>query len=274
MWLVLCDPRDLAALWAYAGLRARGLAPLELLSPQALVGSPRTVHRIDRYGARFEVGLPDGRVLASDDVDGVLNRAVGVAVGPAPPGTVSDTLSDTLSGTEGETKDDRGEAGYVQEELNALLLSLLTCLAPVSVNRPTASGLYGPWRSAAEWTVLAARAGLVVSPLRLTDRPGEAPQRAAAAVTGRVLVLGGHVCGAPADEDPEAYARLARLAGTELLGIDVVGPELPGTDVPPDGGNHRTVFGGADPLPDLRVGGEAFLDRLLDHLKGLSPGPR
>ncbi len=268
MWLVLCDPADRAALWAYAGLRERGLAPLELLSPQALVGSPRTVHRIDRYGARFEIRLPDGRLLASDDIDGVLNRAVGVAVGPPPsdmPSDIpSDIPSDPPSDTPAATKDDRGDAGYVQEELNALLLSLLTCVAPVSVNRPTASGLYGAWRSPAEWTVLAARAGLAVSPIRLSDRPGPdcpGPDRPTA-VAGRVLVFGGHVFGAPVGEDAQAYARLARLAGTELLGIDVH----------PDG-DHRTVFGGADPLPDLRVGGEAFLDRLLDHLTALSPSP-
>src|SRR5215831_9090260 len=74
MWLVLCDPTDDAALWAYAGLHRRGLAPLELVSPHALVYSTRSMHRIGERGASFEILLPDGRKLASAAVKGVLNR--------------------------------------------------------------------------------------------------------------------------------------------------------------------------------------------------------
>ncbi|MFJ2578090.1 hypothetical protein [Kitasatospora aureofaciens] len=254
MWLVLCDPGDQAALWAYAGLRERGLDPLELLSPHTLISSTRSAHRIDQLGARFEIGLPDGRVLASRDIDGVLNRVAFAPVGPLPFATQADAL-------------------YAREELSALLLSLLTCIAPVSVNRPCANGLCGAWRSAAEWTVLAARAGLPVPPARLSSRPGVEPGRAADG-SGRVLVLGEHVFGEHVSHDGEsrdlakACGQLARLAGTDLLGIDLLGIDLHRN------GGHRVAFGGANPLPDLRLGGDAFLDRLLDHLTGLSAGTR
>ncbi|MEU9045601.1 MULTISPECIES: hypothetical protein [unclassified Kitasatospora] len=244
MWLVLCDPGDQAALWAHEGLRKRGLEPLELLSPQALLGSTRSAHRVGRHGAAFDNSLPDGRILASRDVSGVLNRVAAAPFGLLP-------------------FDTHADARYAQEELSALLLSLLTCLGPVSVNRPGATGLCGAWRSAAEWTVLAARAGLPVPPARISSSPEPEPPWDAPG-SGGVLVLGEHVFGehgfgAPAAEDEKAYVRLARLAGTDLLGLDLHR----------DGG-QRVVFAGATPLPDLRSGGDPFLDRLLDHLTGLS----
>ncbi|MEU5431812.1 hypothetical protein AB0G73_00355 [Streptomyces sp. NPDC020719] len=243
MWLVLCDPGDRAALWAYEGLRDRGLDPLELLSPQTLLSSSRSAHRVGRLGAGFEIGLPDGHVLASQDIDGVLNRVAWAPFGFLPFATQAD-------------------ARYAWEELSALLLSLLTCLAPVSVNRPCATGLCGAWRSAAEWTVLAARAGLPVSPARISSSPGIEPRRDTPG-SCNVLVLGEHVFGASTARDEEACVRLARLADTDLLGIGLHR----------DGG-QRVVFAGANPLPDLRPGGDAFLDRLLNHLTGLSAGTR
>ncbi|MER7582389.1 hypothetical protein [Kitasatospora sp. NPDC097691] len=252
MWLVLCDPADRAALWAHEGLRKRGLEPLELLSPQALLGSTRSVHRVGRHGASFEVVLPDGRLLDSREVSGVLNRVAAAPFGLLP----FDTHTD---------------ARYAQEELSALLLSLLTCLAPVAVNRPCATGLCGAWRSAAEWTVLAARAGLPVPPARISSSPDREPDGDPTGSDG-VLVLGEHVFGPPSakqeedaedGEDAEACVRLARLAGTDLLGLDLHR----------DGG-HRLVFRGASPLPDLRSGGDPFLDRLLDHLTGLPEAAR
>ncbi|MFD4399863.1 hypothetical protein [Kitasatospora sp. NPDC058478] len=267
MWLVLCDPADRAAVWAYEGLRERGLEPLELLSPQTLLSSTRSVHRVDRLGASFEITLPDGRVLDSRDVDGVLNRVASAPFGYLPFTTHTD-------------------AAYAAQELDALLLSLLTCLAPVSVNRPAGYGLCGAWRSTAEWTALAIRAGLPARPARISSSPDGEP-RAAPTGRGDVLVLGEHVFGAPPAEDEEPYVRLARLAEVDLLGIDLLGADPPGADLPgadPPGadllgaGHHRrddgrpAVFAGASPLPDLRPAGAAFLDRLYEHLTGLPRG--
>jgi hypothetical protein len=193
------------------------------------------VHRVDESGASFEARLPDGRVLASRDVDGVLNRAGFARVGPLRFATETDSA-------------------YAREELSALLLSLLECLAAVAVNRPCASGLSGAWRPLAKWTLLAAEAGLPVAPVRLSPRSTWEPP---APGDARVLVLGGRVFGTT-EYGPECV-RLARLAGTDLLGIDLRRDD-----------GHRAVFAGADPMPDLRLGGDALLDALHDHLTTLA----
>ncbi|MBD0692922.1 hypothetical protein [Streptomyces sp. CBMA123] len=247
MWLVLCDPADQPALWAYQGLRERGLEPLELLSAQALLGSTRTAHRVDPDGASFELVLPDGRVLASRDVEGVLNRVACAPFGYLP----FDTHADAV---------------YAAEELHALLLSLLTCLAPVSVNPPVGYGLCGAWRSDPEWTALAARAGLPVPPAVISSDPDTAPRAAPPPPdpSGRrdVLVLGEQIFGAPVPGDEEGYVRLARLAEADLLGIALQ-----------HDGRRPAAFAGATPMPDLRLGGDAFLDHLLKHLTGLRSDP-
>lgn len=238
MWLVLCDPGDQSALWAHARLRERGLEPLELLSPQTLLGATRLAHRVGWHDASFEINLPDGSILASQDVSGVLNRVATAPFGLLPFDSPADAL-------------------YAREELGALLLSLLTCLAPVSINRPRADGLCGAWRSAAEWTMLATMAGLPAPTARISSNPGPGTRCGEPNPT-RVLVLGERVFGSPAPAANEACVRLARLARTDLLGIELH---------PGDG--QRMLFGGASPLPDLRSGGDAFIDHLLAHLTGL-----
>jgi hypothetical protein len=232
MWLVLCDPSDAAALWAYAGLRDRGLAPLELVSPRTLVCALRTLHRVDASGASFEIALADGRTLASRNLAGVLNRVTVVPtdhlnVAPEP------------------------DARYAGEEVTALVLSWLACIAPVSLNRATARGLCGAARPPAEWSIMAAQAGLATRPLRLSSH-GRLPPAAPGLARHSVIVLDGEVFGAivpPAVGD--ACRTLARRADTDLLGIDL--------DVGADG---ILRFADATPLPDLRVGGAPLLDAL------------
>jgi hypothetical protein len=236
MWLVLCDPADAAALWAFAGLRARGLAPLELVSPRALVCALRTVHRVDRRGACFDIALADGRTLDSRNLDGVLNRLAVVPV---------DHLRVAPD----------SEARYAGEEVSALVLSWLACIAPVCLNRTTPRGLAGALRAPSEWTIMAAHAGLATPPVRLSSRAAAFPALPSSARRS-VIVLGAHVFGhAVPPPVGKACGALARMADTDLLGIEL--------DVAPDGA-HR--FAGATPLPDLRIGGSPLLDALHRHL--------
>jgi len=234
MWVVLCDPADHAALWAYAGLRDRGLTPLELISPQALVCSTWSAHRIDGTSAGFEIRMPDGRMLASRDIAGLLNR-------------LSFIPTDHLAFSSEQ------ETNYAREELNALVLSWLACIGPAAINRPNPRGIGGAWRSPAEWHVLAARAGLPTAPLRLSSHGAAVPRPIAAKQS--FIVLGQRVFGG---ELPPSLAdgcvRLAALAEVDLLGIELHADRA-----------RRIVFGGANPLPDLRVAGRAFLDAL--HLR-------
>ncbi|MDN3295826.1 hypothetical protein QWM81_17570 [Streptomyces ficellus] len=233
MWLVLCDPADDAALWAGAGLRERGLAPLDVIAPRTLVSSARSVHRLDSGRACFEIALPNERVLRSDDIDGVLNRLVHVP------------LEDLALASQ-------ADLSYAARELSALVLSWLECVAPVMVNRPDPRGTAGAWRTAAEWTVLAATAGLPVGPLPLTSRRTSEP---ATPPTTSAVVVGEHVfCDEPVRHLAPACGTLARLAGTDLLGVDL------GAD------DRHPRFAGATPLPDLRRGGSPLIDRLYRHL--------
>jgi hypothetical protein len=241
MWLVLCQPDDHAALWAYAGLKARGLAPLHLVCPQALACATRIVHRIDESGARFELSLADGVRLTSGDVHGVLNR-----------------MSHLPTAHLGPVESD--DSRYAAAELAALTLSWLACISPVTVNRPSARGLPGAWRPAAQWAALASAAGLPVSAVPLFS-PGIHPRPAVP--NQSVIVVASTVHGAAApDAIARSCTRLAEAAGLDLLGI---GFHVDAT------GTWRFAY--ADPMPDLRLGGEALVDRLHDHLLTLRGAP-
>ncbi|MER7112090.1 hypothetical protein [Streptomyces sp. NPDC000229] len=242
MWLVLCDREDQAARWVGTELRERGLDPVELVDSGTLTRSVRSVHRIEEDRASFEITLPDGRTLASDDVEGVLNRLTYAPV------------EHLVFASEADTR-------YAVAEVSALVLSWLQCLAPVTVNRPSPLGLCGAWRSPAEWSVLAAGAGLPVAPLRLSSEGGTTATTKAAART--VVVLGEHVfgCGAIPALRP-ACRRLARAAGADLLGVDLELDE-----------KHGARFAGATLLPDLRIAGTALVARLHAYLTRLPARP-
>jgi hypothetical protein len=229
MWVVLCEPSDHAALWAFAGLRERGLAPLSLVSPQALVCSLRLNHWIENGAAGFDIRMPNGDTLASRDIRGLLNR---VAFTP----------------TQHLAFASESERRYAAGELEALVLSLLAGLGCATVNRPSPRGLAGAWRMPAEWAVLAARSGLGTAPLRLSSRGAAAAS--AAGARHKVIVLGARVFGRVPRDVAQACLRLAASAETELLGIELQA----------DAQGLR--FAAADALPDLRLAGPAFIDAL------------
>jgi hypothetical protein len=238
MWLVLCDPGDAAALWAYAGLKRRGLSALELVSPQSLVCSLRSVHRVGRADARFEISLADGRTLDSRALRGVLNRLSGIPV-------------------EHLVAAPAAEARYAIEETNALVLSMLECIAPITLNRASPRGLGGAWRPAMEWSALAGRAGLPAPVLKLTSAHRQVAPRPARE-GARIIVLDGEVFGAALPADlTQACVRLAELSETALLGIEFRRDH-----------SGSLWFSDATALPDLRVGGSGLLDRLQRRMRG------
>lgn len=243
-WFVFCASDDLSAIWAYRGLRARGVAPLELVSAEMLAYSLLWEHRVTAEGASVRIVLADKRTICSETTRGALNRLVSVP-------------SEHLGLA---TPPDRE---YASQELFALFVSWLHALPGPVLNRPTPQGLSGRWRHSSEWAWLASRAGLPTKPYR---------QAMQAAVGGHdagwklapngtpvktVIVVDGHVVGAPGP----AYVRagcqqLAELAGTALLGAQFAASV---TDA--------WTFVGATPLPDLRLGGEPLLDALASVLK-------
>ncbi|HYR63113.1 MAG TPA: hypothetical protein VET24_10855 [Actinomycetota bacterium] len=236
MWLVLCDDHDLAAQWAFLGLAERGLAPLELVTSGALAHARRWVHRVTTGGAHVEVTLHDGRTFDSRRVRGALNRLVGVY----------------NAGTFAAAAGDRE---YATQEFYAFLVSSLHCLPGSVLNPPGYLGLSGRCRHESEWAVLAASAGLPTTPYRMPAPP--VPPLAGRPARRSVVVLGDLVFGVPdAAGLRDGCRRLAALAGTELLGVDL---EVD------DAGGWR--FAAATPQPDLRLGGTPFLEALAARLR-------
>jgi hypothetical protein len=238
MYLVLCSPFDAAAIWAFEGLRAAGLADVELLTSERLAVTMNWEHRLGRDGVRTSFTLSDGRIVRDDKIGGVLNRLV------APPEQLLACAS----------ADDRD---YALQELTALHLSWLHALPCPVLNRPTPQGLSGRWRLTSEWLVLAHDVGLSAQLFRQGgDSSPDASYRSLAPVSATVvqtIVLDGEVFGAvlPAPVR-EACAAFARAAETALLGIDLFA-----------GDKGEWCFAHATPMPDLMTGGEALLDRIV-----------
>lgn len=236
MWLILCDPQDHPAIWAYGRLCERGLTPLEVVTPHELLCALESAHRVDADGASFDLLLADGRRLRSTEIRGVVNRVTWLPTEALATATEEDRL-------------------YAVAEWAAILASWFTCVRSVTLGSGSGGGLFGNWRPEMEWQQLAARAGLDVVPQRFSTHHVEP---ASPPATRSVLVLGEHVFGA--SEWPEVAAgcaSVARLVGAELLGVD-----LDATD------SRCPRFAGVVPLPDLTLGGDKFIDVLHTALCG------
>jgi hypothetical protein len=236
MWLVLCDSSDASALWACQSLRLSGLQPVELCTSDSLALSDHWDHRIRDGRATICFRLPGGRMIEGDKLRGVLNRLYAVPI----PHWRSASRSDQE---------------YVQQELFAFHLSWLHGLSCPVINRPTPQGLCGRWRHESEWVWLAGKAGLPVATYRqsahdrIAGAKGERRLVAPGMTVKTVIVVGDRAAGAPAPPPiMEACTRLARLAETDLLGIDLV-----------DGAAGPWTFAGASPAPDLALGGTMLI---------------
>lgn len=243
MWLVLCDASDASATLAFQALRARGIAPLEMITADALSLAEEWEHRIEGDAASVRFRLQDGRSFEGSALRGVLNRLY-----TAP--------------TWHWRAADKADQEYVQQELIAFFLSWLNALPCPVVNRPTPQGLCGRWRSESEWVCLAQRAGLPVAPYRqssydrIDEMRGEKRLVAPGASTRTIVVTGGTVTGASVPDDlKEACLRFAKEAATDLIGLDFA-----------DGAAGPWTFVGANPMPDLRWGGPALIDALVAAL--------
>lgn len=237
MWLVLCPSTDVAALWAYEGLKSRGLTPLELVCAEELACSLHWEHQVSSSDIRVNITLADGRTIKHDAVRGVLNR---LAYLPQ----------------EHLALGDSSDRDYAGQELTAFYMSWLYAMPRPMLNAPTAQGLCGAWRHISEWVWLARKAGLPTVPHRQSslDRSTEEQVSgnlaSAQAPANAVIVINGHIAGAsPPEHIVEGCRRLAELSGTGLLGIEFT-----------TGETSSWTFSGATPLPDLRLGGDLLLD--------------
>lgn len=243
MWLVLCATHDASALWAFQGLQARGLYPLQLVTAEALSASHAWEHHVTTNDVSVCVTLADGRKLDSRFVRGTLNRL---------------TLLPT------NHFDASPDREYAAQEFSAFCMSWLNALKGPVFNPVSPQGLCGAWRHVSEWVWLAAQAGLPTPAYRQTSSdafdetktlrrlfPAETP-------TQTMIVVGQQVVGAPVSAKIRAGClRLAQLAQTPLLGIDFIASAR----------GAAWTFAGATPMPDLSAGGEPLLAALASALQ-------
>lgn len=243
MWLVFCELNDASALWAYKGLKSRGLEPVELLSAQMLAYSLHWEHRLGSNAPSIKIILSDGREINSDTISGVLNRLQTIP--------------------SAHLRASPADQDYASQELFAFFMSWIFSLPQPVLNRPTSQGLSGQWRHASEWVWLATQAGLTSLPYKQTSYdlidtnhlkgslvPADTPVK-------MVIVIDGYVIGSNIPPDiARSCKHLSELSETNLLGIEFI-----------EGSAGSWTFAGATPLPNLRLGGEELLDILATVLK-------
>ena len=132
---------------------------------------------------------------------------------------------------------------YVSAEMNAFLVSWLSHLSCPVLNRPAGTCLCGPnWRPQ-QWVQAAALAGMKVDPFRWRVPSGK--KRTAAAEEPhseppvKVTVIGDRCVGDKDDSCLTSARRLAAIAGTELLEIQLTSAK------------GATRFRTANPMPAL-----------------------
>jgi hypothetical protein len=244
MWLFLCEHNDLPAVWAYHGLRARGVDPLELVTAEQLAYSLRWEHRLDDDGVLTQISLADGRNISSSEIRGAVNRLQTVPARHL-------------------ARASEADRAYAHQELTALILSFLHSLPEPTLNRPIGQAPSGPWLHLAEWTQYAVEVGLAVPTYARTSGDlGDAADAYAAPLlaglpTETVIVVGNDVVGRPSVAAMvDGSRRLAERAGASLLGVQFALRE------------GEWLFAGATPYPDLTLGGAPLLELLAATLTG------
>ncbi|PTY08560.1 hypothetical protein DB347_03000 [Opitutaceae bacterium EW11] len=239
MFLVLCSPQDLSALWAHEHLRTQTGSDVQLVTSGVLAAALGWDHRLSPRETSLRIRLADKREIDSARIDAVLNRLV-----EAP-----------IPHWSGSMEEDRL---YVQQEMTAFYLSWLHGLPCPVFNPPTPQGLCGAWRQESEWAMLAGEAGLPTpayeqSTRSRDDDPASTLRlRARGAAVYTAIVFQGTVTGLNLPRPLQrACCALAELCSTPLLGVEFTASA-----------NGALQFAGATPMPDLRLGGRGFLEIL------------
>lgn len=241
MYLVLSDPHDVPALWAYEHLRRTLGEQVQIVTTGMLAAAFSWEHAISRDGdATFRIELADRRVIDSAELHGVLNRLLEAPI----PHWAQSSDADRV---------------YVQQEMSAFYLSWLNSIRCPIFNPATPQGLSGQWRHESEWLMLAAEAGLPTPAYALSSRdPAANPAmptsklRPTGASVYTAIVADQAVTGVQLPPQIEEACRtLAKLSATPLLGIDFIATS-----------SRTPLFAGATPFPNLQLGGPALIHGL------------
>jgi hypothetical protein len=189
MWLVVCQDDDVEAHWLAERLRPLEIAPVEIVNASQLAYGARWEHRVGTWGAQTVVRLADDRVIDSADVAAVVNRLAWLDA-------------------EGCIAASRADREYAGAEIRALALSWLHGFGGRALNRPTALGLCGRWRSDREWRYVARRAGIAAC---------SAPGPAQAHRPTPLLVIDGQAVFAEEHQPPVDAPLLAAAIGLDAF---------------------------------------------------------
>jgi hypothetical protein len=220
-------------------LKARGLRPVEIITAESLVYSNCIEHRVATNDTSTQICLADGRAINSASVCGTLNRL-------------------HFLPTAHLSAANRIDREYAQQEIYALFLSWLEALPGVTLNSPAPRGLCGAWRHPSEWNRLSSQAGLKTAAYRQGTSLGQAaPVPLPNDQTASVIVLDQQCFGTEAAANiRQSCIKLAQASQVKLLEVNFS-----------VNSNGEWFFSGATPLPEIRLGGEPFLDHLCEALK-------
>lgn len=232
MWLIVCDPTDISALWAGKELRTRGLFPVEFVSPMQLACAHHLEYRAEKGESTYAFAeLSDGRHIDTRRLSGTLNRATRVNYPQLQHAVPADRT-------------------YVHAEMDAIFLAWLGALTAPVFNPAQPSGWAGPIFHPFVWALLAQQAGFETMAYRCGYSGLELPHSQNHHMTSH-LIFGDRIFPCLPNELEHAAHRLSDSTGIPLLGITLAWM--------PDG---RVNFIEATPTPDLRLGGTEFLDAL------------
>src|SRR4051812_9576914 len=74
MWIIISEPSDDSAIWAYQKLSEIGLEPIELIAPEELSYFRSCEYEITSDYSSFELVLFNGNTIKSENIQGILNR--------------------------------------------------------------------------------------------------------------------------------------------------------------------------------------------------------
>ena len=143
MWLIACQDEDIEARWIAERLGRFGLAPIEVVTASQIVYGSTWEHRVTSTRTSTKLGVADGRLIDSDEVDGVLNRLAWLSAA-------------------GYLNASAADREYATLELQALAVSWLEGFGDRAINRPAPFGAGIVWRPACYWRALALAAGIKV----------------------------------------------------------------------------------------------------------------
>lgn len=237
MFWMLLHADDAPGIWLYRRLRQQGVV-VELVTVDEWFCNQVFTLTMDETTADTYLRLQDGRVWNLEQT-----RAVMARVRSMP------TVAWQLFA--------ESEKDYVAQEWQAIFMAWAD-LMPMLFNQPTPMGMSGRTRSTGEWSQLADSVGFDTIPFFYDSAVGIVAQTDLHHVQRLDSLVYRGRCYMNADSLPESVKEMA-IALQEASGENLIGVSLAKSAA-------GFVFMGATTHPDLRLGGDAFIQAILTDL--------